>query len=76
MGVRLGGVARLGVGLADGDIVTSIDGTKTPDDDTATAVVLGAVGRGGRTVHATLVRGTEPINVVVELPDGDLVVPR
>ncbi len=76
VGVRITGVGRLGVGLADGDVITSIDGTKTPDEESATAAALAAIGRGARSVSGTLLRGNDTINVVVELPADSSAIPH
>jgi hypothetical protein len=67
-GVRLSGVGALGMGLADGDVVTSIDGRPTPTESDATAAGSAAWGSGARSVGATIVRGDQTIAVTVELP--------
>ena len=67
-GVRLRGVSGLGAGLADGDLVTSVEGTpvKTPEQiaDVVAAAVLG----GQKHVHGVVRRGDRVIAVTVEIP--------
>lgn len=70
-GVRLSGVGALGLGLADGDVVTSIDGRPTPSFDDATAAGAAAWASGAHAAHATIVRGGETIAVTVEIPAND-----
>jgi hypothetical protein len=67
-GVRLSGVGALGLGLADGDLVTSINGRPTPSYDDATAAGAAAWASGARAAHATIVRRGETIAVTVEIP--------
>jgi hypothetical protein len=67
-GVCLSGVAGLGVGLADGDVVTSIDGRPTRNEDDATAAGMAAWASGEAAVHATLRRREQVVAVTVELP--------
>jgi hypothetical protein len=64
-------VSGLGVGLADGDVVTSIDGHATPTADAATAAALGAWGAGQAVVRATVMRDGQPIAVTVHVPVVD-----
>jgi hypothetical protein len=73
-GVRLSGVGALGMGLADGDVVTSIDGRLTPTEGDATSAGSAAWSSGARTVRATILRGDQTIAVTVELPAGRPVV--
>ena len=68
IGVRLTGISGTGVGLQDGDLITSIEGAPTMDDDTATDVLLSAIARGKSVIHAKLLRGTRPIDLTVEVP--------
>ena len=67
-GAKLHGVGGLGVGLADGDVVTSIDGHATADADDATTAALGAYMSGESTVHATLQRAGRTLRVTVHVP--------
>ncbi len=68
IGVRLTGVSQFGVGLQDGDLIVAIEGKPTMDDDTATDVVLSAIGQGKSVIHAKLVRGARPIDLTLEVP--------
>ncbi len=68
IGARLHGVGGLGVGLGDGDVVTSIDGHATPTADDATGAALGAYASGEATAHATLLRGGRTVQVTVHIP--------
>jgi hypothetical protein len=67
-GVRLHGVGALGVGLADADIVTSIDGRPTPDVSTGMDAVLRAWGSGEPAAHATVLRAGRTLRVTVHIP--------
>jgi hypothetical protein len=67
-GARLHGVAALGVGLAEGDVVTSIDGGGTANVGDATAAALGAFASGEATAHATVLRRGRVIRVTVHIP--------
>ena len=68
IGARLYGVGALGVGLADGDVVTSIDGSATPDVTTATGAAMGAYASGEAVAHATVLRGGRTLQVTVHIP--------
>ncbi len=68
LGARLHGVGGLGVGLADGDVVTSIDGRPTANADDATTAALGAYMSGEATVHGTLLRGGKTLRVTAHVP--------
>lgn len=68
IGARLQGVGALGVGLADGDVVTTIDGSATPDVTTATAAAMRAYASGETTVHATVLRNGHTLLVTVHVP--------
>lgn len=70
-GVSLIGMTGLGVGLADGDVVTSIDGRPTPTENDATDAVLAAWNSGTYVVHASIVRGGDTIAVTLEIPRDD-----
>ena len=71
IGARLHGVGGLGVGLADGDVVTSIDGRATPTAADATAAAIGAYACGEATAHATLLRDGRTVRVTVHIPTAD-----
>jgi hypothetical protein len=68
MGARLHGVRALGVGLAEGDVVTSIDGRATPDVTTATAAGMQAYASGEAVAHATVLRDGRKLHVTVHIP--------
>ena len=68
VGARLHGVGGLGVGLGEGDVVTSIDGRAIDNADDATVASLGAYASGETTAHATLLRGEKTIRVTVHIP--------
>jgi hypothetical protein len=68
IGARLYGVGALGVGLADGDVVTSIDGRATPDVTTATAGAMEAYASGEAVAHATVLRDGRMLHVTVHIP--------
>ncbi len=67
-GVRLHGIGAFGVGLADADVVTSIDGRPTPDLSTGMDAVLRAWASGEATAHATVRRGGGTLLVTVHIP--------
>ena len=67
-GARLHGVGGLGVGLADGDVITSIDGRTTANAGDATTAALGAYMSGEATVHGTLLRGGKTLRVTAHVP--------
>jgi len=71
VGARLHGVGALGVGLSDGDVVTSIDGRATLDAAAATAAAIGAYASGEATAHATLLRDGRTVRVTVHIPVAD-----
>lgn len=67
-GVRLHGLGALGVGLADSDVVTSIDGVATPDVSTGTDAALRAWASGEAVAHATVLRAGRTLLVTVHIP--------
>jgi hypothetical protein len=67
-GVRLHGIGAFGVGLADGDIVTSIDGRPTPDVSTGMDAALRAWASGESAAHATVRRAGRTLLVTVHVP--------
>lgn len=67
-GVRLHGIGALGVGLADSDVVTSIDGLATPDVSTGTDAALRAWASGEEVAHATVLREGRTVLVTVHIP--------
>jgi hypothetical protein len=71
-GVRLTGVSALGVGLRDGDIVTSIEGAPAVDAETATDAALEVIARGSPVLHATVQRGDQVLALTADLPAAAL----
>ena len=69
-GLSLSGVQRLGLGLLEGDVVTSINGLPTATKDAAIAAAMAAWKSGKRWTHAVLLRQGSPIAVSVEVPEG------
>jgi hypothetical protein len=67
-GLSLSGVQRLGLGILDGDVVTSIDGRPTFTKDAAIAAAMSAWKSGKRWAHALLLRRGTTIAVSVEVP--------
>jgi hypothetical protein len=68
VGASLSGVRALGLGLDDGDVVTSIDGRATPDVSSALAAAVRAYGSGRDTTRATVLRGGRTLPVLVHIP--------
>jgi hypothetical protein len=68
IGARLSGVGALGLGLAEGDVITSIAGRPTPTADEATAAATSAYASGARRVSATVRRGDQTLVVTAEIP--------
>jgi hypothetical protein len=68
LGARLHGVGGLGVGLSDGDVVTSIDGRPTANAEDATTAAIGAYASGEASAHATVRRGDRTLRVTVHIP--------
>jgi hypothetical protein len=68
IGARLRGVGGLGVGLLDGDIVTSIDGHATTTVSDGTAAAMAAYASGEASAHATVLRGRRMVRVTVHIP--------
>jgi hypothetical protein len=67
-GARLHGIGGLGVGLTDGDVVTSIDGRATATVNDATAAAIAAYASGQAVAHATVQRGGRIVWVTVHIP--------
>jgi len=76
IGARLHGAGALGVGLADGDVVTSIDGRATPDVTTATGAAMGAYASGEALAHAAVLRGGRTLLVTVHIPPRTAATPK
>jgi putative serine protease PepD len=71
VGARITGAGALGVGLADGDVVTSIDGRPTVNAADATGAAIGAYASGESVAHATLLRQGRTVRVTVHVPAPD-----
>ena len=63
-------MSALGVGLRDGDIVTSIEGVPPPDAETATDEALEVIARGSTVLHATVQRGDQILALTADLPSA------
>jgi hypothetical protein len=67
-GVRLFGVDSLGLGLRDGDVVTSINARPTRTDEEAVSAGASAWSSGASWVEAVVTRGSQTLSVMVHLP--------
>jgi hypothetical protein len=67
-GAKLAGVGKYGVGLKDGDVVVSVNGTRTPNVGAMVAAGLGAAQAGASKISGKIVRGDATYAVVLELP--------
>ena len=68
LGARLAGVSRHGTGLRDGDVVVSVNGTRTPTVDAMVAAGLAAANSGASRISGRILRGDAVYAVVLELP--------
>jgi len=72
-GLRLSGVSALGVGMRDGDVITSVLGAPVTSVESAVERVIAARARQVRVISAEFWRGTERFRLAVEQPYvGDL----
>jgi hypothetical protein len=67
-GVRLTGISSLDAGVKDGDVLVAVEGEPALDEAAAAALALTAVARGASAVHATLLRGDQPVLVTADWP--------
>lgn len=67
-GLRLVGVSGLGVGLRDGDVLTSAEGVSARSASDVVSVVVAARGQGAPAVGGVFWRDGEPWRLVVEQP--------
>ncbi len=67
-GLRLGNASSFGSSLADGDVVTAIDGIPTTAASVAIGVIAAAVARGAPSIGGVVWRHQTPLTVTVELP--------
>ncbi|HEX8793410.1 MAG TPA: hypothetical protein VF765_20850 [Polyangiaceae bacterium] len=74
-GVRLHGLGALGLGLADADIVTSIDGHPVSDVTTGMDAALRAWASGEAAAHATVRRAGRTLLVTVHIPKHSRIAP-
>jgi hypothetical protein len=67
-GIQLSGVSALGIGLADGDVLTEVAGSPVRSEGRVVGIVVGALARHDARISATFWRGQAPWALVVELP--------
>jgi len=67
-GLRLSGVNALGVGMRDGDVITSVLGAPATSVETVVQRVLAARARQVRVISAEFWRGAERFRLAVEQP--------
>lgn len=68
VGARLVGVSKYGTGLRDGDIVVSVNGTRTPTVDAMVSAAMGAVSAGATRIGGRVLRGDATYGVILEVP--------
>jgi hypothetical protein len=66
LGVELHGVG--GSGLRDGDVVTHVDGVRVFSPDAAVDVITRGLARKAKSITGVVLRGSQRIDVVVEVP--------
>lgn len=67
-GIALFGVAALGVGLRDGDVLTSVEGRSVQAEGQVIGVVTGVLLSHARRISGEFWRGDRPGAIVVDLP--------
>lgn len=67
-GMRLSGVTALGVGVIDGDVLTSVGGTPAASRQAVVSAVLAARAQRAPVISAVFWRGDEPWQLLVEMP--------
>jgi hypothetical protein len=67
-GAKLAGVGKYGVGLKDGDVVVSVNGTPTPNVDAMVRAGLAVANTDAKRITGKIVRGDATYAVVLELP--------
>ena len=67
-GLAVFGVSSLGLGVADGDVLTDVLGQPVRSQTQVVAMVLAARNQNMTTISATLWRGTKPYTVTVDQP--------
>lgn len=68
VGARLVGVGKYGTGLQDGDIVVSVNGTRTPTVNAMVSAAMSAVSGGATRIGGRVIRGDTTIGVILEVP--------
>ncbi|MFO0675554.1 MAG: hypothetical protein U0169_03410 [Polyangiaceae bacterium] len=68
VGVALRGIGKYGVGLRDGDVVTSVDGRPVRDLESGVLAASAALQRGAPEVSGVLLRDGRYVPVVVAVP--------
>lgn len=68
VGARLVGVSKYGTGLHDGDIVVSVNGTRTPNVNAMVSAAMGAVSGGATRIGGRVLRGDATYGVILEVP--------
>ena len=71
-GIELSGVARLGVGLREGDVLTEVAGRAVQNEDQVVAIILAALARQVRSLSGVFFRGGVRWSLVVEVPLAEL----
>jgi hypothetical protein len=68
IGARLRGVGKYGVGLRDGDIVISVQGTRTRTVEAMVQTAVAAATGGATRITGTILRGDSTYDVVLSVP--------
>jgi hypothetical protein len=68
IGARLRGVGKYGVGLRDGDIVISVQGTRTRSVEAMVQTAVAAATGGATRITGTILRGESTYDVVLSVP--------
>jgi hypothetical protein len=67
-GIEVSGVASLGIGVRDGDVLTEVAGVPVTDATEVVAIVLVSRQRHDRAISAVFYRDKEPWALTVEMP--------
>jgi S1-C subfamily serine protease len=67
-GIALFGVAGLGVGLRDGDVLTAVEGRSVQAEGQVVGIVVGMLARHARRISGEFWRGNRRGSIVVEVP--------
>jgi hypothetical protein len=71
-GIELSGVAPLGIGLREGDVLTEVTGRAVQTEDQVVGIILGALARQVRSISGVFFRGGVRWSLVVEVPLAEL----